>query len=185
MDYVLDEKKLALKHLVQNCNGEMRTLANLMQALQQYYDGLDDKPEILGKKHLASIISSTETADDRLAVQLMAGLYKLQFKVVQRALMDVQDPFAFIKKCQYIAQFMLYSAVAEGQRHPKVWWTQQNKEVHSATRDLKLSLGTLAAVNATIVRTMSQAMSFQVPATDLLSSDLYFLIKQLAEAAQK
>jgi len=182
MDYVLDdERRLALKHLVQNCNGEMRTLANLMQALQQYYDGLEDKPETLSKSDLASIISSTESSDDKLAVQLMTGLYSMQFKVVQRSLLDVQDPFSFIKKCSFISSFMLNQAVVDG-RHSKIWWTDSNKKVHAATKDLKLSLGTLAAVNATIVRTMSQSLSFQVPATDLLSAELYFLIKSLAQA---
>jgi len=178
MEYLLDEKKLAIKHLVRNCNGEMRTLANLLQSTQQYYDGMDDKPEILGKKDLASIISSTESSDDRLAVQMMTALYQLQFKKVQRSLLDVSDPFSFIKKCNFISSFMLNAAVVEG-RHPKIWWTQSNREVHEACKSLSLSLGTLAAVNATIVKTMSQSMSFQMPATDLLSADLYFLIKTL------
>jgi DNA polymerase III delta prime subunit len=180
MSYLLDEKKLALKHLAKNCNGEMRTLANLMQSTQQYYDGMEDQPEVLSKKDLASIISSTESSEDKLAVQMMTGLYQLQFKKVQRALLEVTDPFSFIKKCGFISSFILNEEVVEG-RHPKVWWTQSNREVHAAIKDAGVTLGMKAAVNATIVKTQSQAMSFQVPATDLLSADLYFLIKAQAE----
>jgi DNA polymerase III delta prime subunit len=181
MDYLLDEKKLAIKHLVKNCNGEMRTLANLMQSTQQYYDGMSEPPEVLGKKDLADIISSTESSDDKLAVQMMIGLYTKQFKKVQRAILDVTDPFSFIKKCGFISSFILNEAVIEGARHPKVWWTQQNKEVHSAIANAEVNLGMKAAVNATIVQTQSQAASFQVPATDLLSASLYTLIKSWSE----
>lgn len=178
MTYVLDEEKTALKQLVRNCNGEMRTLANLMQSLQQYYDGLEKKPKLLSKEHLADVISSTETADDKLAVQMMIGLYSNKYAMVQRALLDVADPFSFVKKVCWIASFMLNVAVIEG-RHPKVWWSQSNREVHTKTKSLNLTLGTLAMVNATLIKVQSQSLSFQVPATDLLSSECYFLIKNI------
>lgn len=180
MDYLLDEEKVGLKHLVRNCNGEMRTLANLIQSGKQYYDGLEKKPKKLTKEHLADVINSTEASDDRVAVQLMIGLYSNKFALVQRSLLDVTDPFTFVKKCCWIASFMLNVAVLDGQRHSKVWWSQSNKEVHGATKGLKLSLGTLAAVNAMMVKVQAQSLSFQVPATDLMSSECYYLIKSIS-----
>jgi len=180
MDYALDEEKKALKQLVRNCNGEMRTLANLMQSLQQYVDGLDKTPKKLTSEHLSEVISTTESSDDRLAVQMMIGLYSNKFAVVQRSLLDVSDPFSFIKKCCWIASFMLNVAVLDGQKHSKVWWSQNNREVHTACKALKLSLGTLAAVNAMLVKVQSQSLSFQVPATELLSMECYYHIKSMA-----
>jgi hypothetical protein len=181
MSYVLTEDKAALKNLVRNCNGEMRTLANLMESLQQFYDGLEDKPKELTKAHLSSIISSTESSDDRLAVDMMIGLYTMQFAKVQRALLDVSDPFSFIKKCCWISSFILNVHVLEGQKHPKVWWSQSNREVLKALEKAEITLGMKAAVNATLVKVQAQSLSFQVPATDLLSSEAYFLIKSMAK----
>lgn len=180
MDYAVTEDKGILKQLVRNCNGEMRTLANLMQGLQQYYDGLEKKPKVLSKQHLADVISSSESSDDRLAVDMMTGLYSLKYAQVQRALLDVTDPFSFMKKVVWIASFMLNVAVVEG-KHPKIWWSQSNRDVHTATKKLGLTLGILAAVNATLIEVQSKSLSFQMSATDLLSSSCYFLIKSLAK----
>jgi len=178
MNYVLTEDKSVLKSLVKNANGEMRTIGNLMQSLQQYYDGLEDAPEELTAKDLSEVIASTESSDDRLAVELMTSLYGLKFAGVQRALLDVTDQFMFVKKITQISSFLLNRAVVG--KHSKIWWTAQNKAVEQATKDMKLSLGTLAAVNARLIKVHAQALTFQLPATDLLSSELYFLIKELA-----
>lgn len=177
MSYAMDEERTVLKALVRGCNREMRTLANLMQALQQYYEGLDKKPKKLGTEHLADLISSVESPDDELAADLMIGLYSKQYAAVQRALLDVSDPYSFVKKCAWIAAFMLNVAVVG--KHKKIWWSNANRKVHGATKNLKLNLGTLAAVNATMVRIQGQATSFAVPATDLMSSELYFLMDKL------
>lgn len=183
MDYVLTEDKVELKALVRNSNGEMRTLGNLMQSLQQYYDGLPKKPKVLDKEHLAQVISSTESSDDRLAVSLMVGLYSLKFAQVQRALLDVQDPFMFIKKIANISSFLLNMAVVEG-RHSKIWFNSSNKEVLNKTKNLNLTLGTLAAVHARIVKIQGQSATFQVPATDICSSELFYLIRELAASTK-
>jgi DNA polymerase III gamma/tau subunit len=180
MQYVITEDKSILKEVVRNSNQEMRTLGNLMQALQQYYDGLEKKPKFLTKEHISSILSSVESSDDKLAIQLMIALYNLKYAKVQRCLLDVAEPFSFLKKLGWLSSFMLNSAVLQGERHSKVWWSASNRELHNATKNLNLTLGTLAAVNSRIIQVQSQASSFQIPATDLLSSELYLLIKELA-----
>jgi DNA polymerase III gamma/tau subunit len=181
MDYILDDDKDILKQLVRSSNAEFRTLANLIEGMQQYYEGLEEKPKLLSKEHLSTVLDSVESSDDRLAVDLMTNLYALKYAGVQRCLIDVAEPFTFIKKLGFLSSFMLNNAVLQGQRHPKVWWTPSNKELNTNTKKLELTLGTLAAVNATILRTQSQAATFQMPATDLLSAELYFLIKTLAK----
>jgi DNA polymerase III delta prime subunit len=180
MNYLLTEDKALLKTIVKNSNQEMRTLANLMQSAQQYYDGMKDKPELLTKEQLSTVLSSTESSDDKLAAAVMSGVYNLKYAQVVKALLDVSDQFMFVKKLGYISSYMLNNAVLNGARHPKVWASAAAREVMAATKEQKLTLGTLAAVNARIVRIQSQATQFQVPATELLSSELYYLIKEIA-----
>lgn len=181
MDYILDEEKKVLKQIVREANGEYRTLANLLEGIQQYYSGMERKPKMLTAEHLTTTLHSVESSDDRLAVDLMTNLYALKFAGCQRALLDVADPFMFVKKLGFLSTFMLNNAVMQGQRHPKVWWTNSNKELNASTKKLELTLGTLAAVNSTLLKVQAQAATFQMPATDLLSAELYFLIKSLAK----
>lgn len=180
MSYVLDEERSLLKSVVRASTGEMRTLANVMENLHDYYNGLSKKPKMLSTAHITEVLSSSESNDDRLAVDMMVALYSFKYAQVQRCLLEVGDAFSFLRKVCYLSSFMLNNTVLEGARHPKVWWSPSNKELHSKTKNLQLNLGTIAAVNATLIRVQSQAASFQVPATELLSSELYFLIKGLA-----
>jgi DNA polymerase-3 subunit gamma/tau len=185
LSYLMTEDKSLLKALIRNSNQEMRTLANLMQSAQQYYDGLKVKPTTLTKAQISEVFSSTESADDKLAVDVMVGIYSMKFAAIQRALLDVADQFQFVKKLMWASSFMLNVAVLKGEKHPKLGWWGINREVHTKTKTLSLSLGTLAAVNARLIRVSSQATTFQVPATDLLSSELYYLIKSLASGEKE
>jgi DNA polymerase III gamma/tau subunit len=180
MTYVLDEERALLKSVVRASGGEMRTLANVMENLFDYYNGLEKKPKMLTKDHITEVLSSSESSDDKLAVDMMVALYSFKYAQVQRCLIDVADPFSFLRKIGYLSSFLLNNTVLEGARHSKVWWSPANKELVSRTKSLNLNLGVIAAVNATLVRVQGQAASFQVPATELLSAELYFLIKQLS-----
>lgn len=180
MSYVVDAERRLLKKIVEGCNGEMRTLANLMESTQQYYEGLEgDKPTRLKLSQLSAVLSSTTPADDALAVRVMLGLYTGKYTLVHRALLDVADGFMFIKKLMYLSEFMLNNAVLNGERHRKVWFSATNKELDTKTKSLKLTLGMHAAINARLVRVAAQAATFQVSAEQLLASELYYLIKEL------
>src|SRR5690606_26400850 len=98
MKYVLDEDKKVLKEIVRNCNGEMRTLVNMVESLQEYYEGLKEKPKFLQKSDVASVLSSTESSDDLLAAEILYGLYGGSFALVQRGLIKCTDGFSLINK---------------------------------------------------------------------------------------
>jgi DNA polymerase III gamma/tau subunit len=182
MTYVIDEEKTVLKEVVRSCEQSLRTAANLMQGLQQYYDGIEGKkPKILTKEHVVTVLSSVESSDDALALQYMIALYSKDFAKAQRALLDMNDGFSFCKKIVWLSQFMLNVKVLDGEKHRKVWWSPANRELLNAAKSLKLSFDTLAAVNARLVRIQSQALSFQIPAPDLLSSETWYLMKELGK----
>jgi len=179
MTYIMDEEKKLVGRIVENSNGEMRTLANLMESVQQYYAGLDPQPKKLKLTDIGSVLSSTESADDDLAVKVMLGLYSGKYTMVCRALLDIQDGFMFIKKLMYLSEFMLNVSVLGNERHRKVWWSASNRKLHEAAKKLQLTLGMHAAINARFVRIAAQAASFQVSAEQLLASELYYLVKEV------
>lgn len=176
MTYVMDEERSLLKTVVRNCQ-EMRTLSNLMESLQQYYDGMDKKPKLLSKDNVSAILASSESADDVLALTVMEAVYKGAFKVVQRSLLDVKEGFTFINKLMWLNSYVLNNMVLEGARHPKVFGSQHARTLASRAKDV--SLGQLAACHATLVEVKSQAAAFATSPEELLSARLYRLIKEI------
>ena len=67
-----------------------------MENLYDYYNGLEKKPKMLSKEHVTEVLSSSESNDDKLAVDLMVALYSFKYAQVQRCLLDVADPFSFL-----------------------------------------------------------------------------------------
>lgn len=176
MKYVMDEDNNLLKEVARSAE-EMRSLANLMESLQQYYNGLDKKPKMLKSEHVADVLKSMESSDDALALTLMTALYDKQFKIVQRTLLDVTDGFQFITKLIWLNQYVLNTMVLEGARHPKVWASAGGKALYAKSKGV--TLGTLAACNATLVAAKADAQTFATEPTTVLSVKLYELIRGL------
>ena len=167
--------KPVLEELVERCNSEFRTLAQMLQACQQWAEV--NKPEKL-KKNLPSILSTFQAADDDLAIKVMTSIYSQQYKPAVLALLDVQDHFRFVNSLLWCSQHMLNAAVLEGKRHPQMkYWARVNKEVEKNTAKLKLTLGQLALVNEAMVNIKAESLNFQVDAVSLLSARIYRLIK--------
>lgn len=179
MKYVMGDENALIKKVAKQVT-DMRTMANMMESLQQYYNGLKDKPKKLTEEHLATVLKSTESSDDELAYKIVLAIYQKQFKAVMRCLLDVQDGFHFVTKMQWMNNAVLNNAVLEGQRHRKGYANKWGQQLIKDAAKLKVSLGVLAAVNATIVEARAQAATFQMEPTDMLSAKLYRLIKELA-----
>lgn len=181
MSYMLDEESKLLKTVVKASNYEMRTLAQLLEACQQYYDGLDEKPELLSAKNLSSVLSSVESSEDKLAVEFMIALFSLNFTHCQLAILNSQDHVGLVNRLGYVSSFLVNTTVLNGQRHPKVWATQSNKQVLSIVQKQKITLGMLAEVNTRLVECKAQIMQFGVGADALLSAFAYSTIRKLQE----
>lgn len=181
MDYVMADDNQLIKEVAKSVT-DMRSMANTMEALQQFYEGLSGKkPKALTKEHISQVLKSTESADDELAYQIVLAIYQRQFKKVQRCLLDVQDGFHFVTKLMWMNSTVLNNAVLEGARHRKVWLNPRSRQLVKDAAELKISLGVLANVNATLTEAKAQAMSFQMEPTDMLSAKLYRLIKEMAQ----
>ena len=181
MTYMMDEETKLLKRVVKASNYEMRTLAQLLEACQQYYDGLDEKPELLSLKNLSSVLSSVESSEDKLAVDFMTALFSLNFTHCQLAILNSQDLIGLANRLSYISSFLVNTTVLRGERHPKVWASQSNRKVLSVIQKQNITLGMLAEVNTRLVECKSQIMQFGVGADALLSAFAYSTIRKLQE----
>jgi len=178
MAYVMHDDNALIKAVAKSVT-DMRSLANTMEALQQYYNGLDKKPKRLTEEHITQVLKSSESSDDELAYKTMLAVYQKQFKQVMRCLLDVQDDYHFVTKLHWMNSAVLNNTVLEGARHRKGWTNKYGQQLIKDAAKLKITLGTLAAVNATIIEAKAQAATFQMPATDLLSAKLYRVIKDM------
>lgn len=173
LSYLLDEEKTALKAAVKNCNGEMRTLANLVQSLQQYHDGLDKAPKVLDAASVAKVLSTTESSDDRTAVQILAAIYKCQFGEAQRQLLNMQDGFSTISLLLRLNSWFLNNTVLKGARHQKVWPSVSSRAFEAEIKGLEISLGQIAAVNTALVELKGQSQAFAMDAEHIMSAAIY------------
>ncbi len=168
-----------LDELVSRSNSEFRTLAQMLQACQQWAETNGGKNL---QKNLPSILSTFQAADDDLAIEVMTSIYSVKYQPAVLALLDVQDHFRFVNSLLWCSQHMLNVAVLGGKRHPQVkHWARVNREVESRTRKLKLTLGQLAMVNEAMVNLKAESLNFQVDAVSLLSARIYRLVKSLKD----
>lgn len=181
MAYMLDEESKVLKTIVKNSNYEMRTLAQLLEACQQYYDGLAEKPEHLSVADISSVLSSVESSEDKLAQTFLVGLYALQFSVCQKAILDSNDHIGLLNKLSFLNSYLVNSTILGKEKHRKVWHTSANIAVKKQIEKLNITLGQLAEVNTRLVEVKAQAMQFGVGADALLSAFAYSTIRKLQE----
>jgi hypothetical protein len=166
-----------------------RDAASITEAAAQY---MASNPKgKFSEEALGEVMQSTESKDDEVAVRILLGVYLGRFGMVQKALLDAEDPYALINKLLWLNTFMLNDTVLKGQRHPKVWTTKWNMELKAALREIQgdkkeapsIGLSTFAATQEALVELRTRAQSFLVPETNLIGAILYRLIAALKGAS--
>lgn len=181
MGYMIDEDSKLLKTVVKNANYEMRTLAQLLEACQQYYDGLDEKPKKLTEDSISKVLNSVESSDEKCAVEFMNALFSLNFSTCQVSILNSEDYVGLVNRLSYISSYLVNSTALNGQRHRKVWASQSVKQLLSNLQKKKITLGMLGEVNTRLVECKSKVMQFGIGADALLSAFAYSAIRKLQE----
>lgn len=179
MGYMMDDNYRLLKTVVKASNYEMRTLAQMLEACEQYYDGLEEKPEVLTEESLSSVLSSVESDEDKLAADFMTALFSLNYTKCQLSILNSSDCVGLSAKLMYLSSYLVNATVLNGKRHPKVWATTNNKAVMQTIQKLKVTLGMLGEVNTRLIECRSQIMQFGLGADALLSAFAYSTIRKL------
>lgn len=117
----------ALTKLVEVSNSNLRVLANNIESIQGYYNGLSEKPETLPLEVIDSALELNSTNDDVVAARFLVAVYAQKYVAAHRELLEVGDAFGFIGKCIWLNWFVQTSIVLKGGSHPKVWGTATAK----------------------------------------------------------
>jgi DNA polymerase III gamma/tau subunit len=176
MHYLVNDDAL-LKKIVQAADGSMRALAKLIQGLQQYYDGLDEKPQTLTLDAVSSIITTAESSDDVYAHEFLMALYKRSFPKAHRACLKASDPFQFARKVKALSTYVAGNLTMDGEPCDKLWSNAANRAIWKSSESIEEA--TIYAVHAQLLQAMAQAMTFTLPATELLTIAAHSIIKSL------
>lgn len=109
----------ALEKICTHAQGSMRELANLLESVANYYNGLKKKPEEFSEEILEKAISANESPDEVLCVRFILACLAGKFVAAQKALIDVEDGVGFISKMGNMSWFLLNNTLVG--KHPKVW----------------------------------------------------------------
>lgn len=119
--------KETLTELVDNCDQEMRTLANLLQHAALYHGGLDDPPAKLSLEDMTTVLASSTAHDDVVAVRFLTALAAKKLTAALREVPNVSDIYQFLMRCTYFTRTVLLDLALSGKRHPKVWTNQHTR----------------------------------------------------------
>ena len=152
--------------VVSECNGEMRTLANLLEGVSAYYAGLESPPDKLPLDSVQEVLSVSVGDDDKTAVRMLTSIYAGRMKNVLLELLNITDAFSVISKMIYTNSAVLNDLALGGQRHQKVWMTVAAKGLKENLQSEKLkkySLPMLTSMQVALIELKSQAQTFVVP----------------------
>lgn len=170
-------------HIVQNCNGEMRTAANILQAL------VEANPKGVKKvktEDLMRVITSTETNDDVLAVNALSYVYEGNLRGIYRSVLDIQEAFRFISKLLTMNSFLINAEVLSGEKHKSVWWSKPhielNKSVKSRLEGIKgqALISLYSVVQSHLIDLRARSGAFMVNEQTLIADALYKAAKDVA-----
>jgi DNA polymerase III gamma/tau subunit len=180
--YVNEE---AISKIVEVSNSNLRVLANNIESVQGYYNGLITKPEALPLDAIESALELGSTSDDVLAARFLVAVYAQKYVAAHRELLNIGDAFGFINKCIWLNWYCHNQVVMKEARHPKVWGTQAAQQLWRNTKDIfaevsrENQLATTSEVQASLVQLKLGSGSFAVDERIALSNQAYLLIQRL------
>lgn len=170
------KSKELVKHIISHCNGEMRTLAQLIESCQQYYEGLETKPDLLSIDTVSEVISTSETQEETLAVNIIAALYHKDYEEVVASIMQTSDTFALTKAIARLNSYILYTTCSK-EKSSKVWHSSANIQAKKLVGKLA-TVDAAAQINSCLAEALSKMSMFAMDADLVLTSSLYGVCKK-------
>lgn len=173
--------------IVENCNGQMRTLSNMMESLAGYYDGLDEQPGALTPDDVQTVLRVGDTEDDAVAVRLLIAVYACKLGAAQKEVLNISDAFGTLNRLLNLHWAVFNNTVLNGQRHPAIWMTkpavvladQLGSLFSEQSLERPAQLARLASVQASLTELKSRAQAFAVPELMAISAWAVNTINQL------
>lgn len=159
-----------LKTVASSCNRELRTLANLMQDVQMYLDGLAEAPEEpLGPEILNEVMSISATQDDALAVKLMISLLTGKKSAAMKYALQVEDGFSFVGKLISINFASMSDRLLKGVRNKNVWVTAASKAMSEQLEEAQIKYDLQWHLHNRLLALKTQAAAFIATDAQLLA----------------
>lgn len=180
--------KAARALMVEACNQEMRTLAQIIQAAQAYHEGLGkDAPDKLSAEDISEVLMTSESDDVVAGVQFLTCVYAQKFASAQKYLLEIQDGFGTINKLLNMNWFVLNDAILKGQKHRSVWGSpaafklKENLDNIETTKDLPAAgrIHRLGLVQTELAKLKGLAQTFSVSEPMALSQFAFTTIQLL------
>lgn len=169
-----------LNDIVTASGREMRTLAQVMQGVQQYYDGLENPPRRLTPDVISGVLRSVVTSDDDQALEVLLGTYSGKFDRVVKALLDVKDGFMFVQKLLWANSYLMYKAALNGSNHAELkHWAPLNRALSERTKKNPVPINILATVNVALTNLRIELGNPGISAPELIAARLYSAIVQI------
>ena len=178
MDYMTPE---LIETTVENSNGEMRTLCQLLESIVQTA-GSSKK---LKKEDILKSLSTVETDDSKTVMNILYGVYSGDMKMVYRHLLDVADGFRMVSLLMSFNTFLINVTVLDGEKHRSVWWNKNNKDLWSAVKELKVSLSQMSVVQSYLLAARARSGSFMTSEQQLIGDAMYRACCELKKLKKK
>ncbi len=168
-----------VKRVVENSNGEFRTAASTLEALDQYAKGSGKKS--FSKEDVDAALETVDSNDEELAVRVMACMYAENFTKAHRAVIDVSEPFKFINTLIRLNTFLLNTEVLKGDTHKSIWFSKQNNDMKASVLKVIKRQNILAfgVVQQEFLDMKLKSLSFALPEHALISSTIFSVINCL------
>lgn len=171
--------------IVESCNQQMRSLANLIQAAQSYHSGLGkEAPDVLSQEDITEVLARSQPDDAVAAVRFLTAIYARKFAAAHKEILDMQDGFSVVHNLMNLNWFVLNHTVLKGAKHPSVrGWPaafrlkEQLEKVMPNNRTL--SIEAYGYMQAELTKLKAQAQAFAVPEPMLLSQFAFNAIQAL------
>lgn len=170
------KSKELVKQIISHCNGEMRTLAQLIESCQQYYEGLEEKPDMLTVETLSEVISTSETQEETLAINIIAALYHQDYQEAVASIMQTTDTFALTKAIARLNSYILYTTCSK-EKSSKVWHSSANLQAKKLVGKLA-TVDRAAKINQCLAEALSKMTMFAMDADLVLTSALYTICQK-------
>lgn len=177
MSYMTDE---LIATAVENANGELRTLCQILEAIVQ---GAGNSKKV-SKDDILSSLSTLETDDAKIAMNILYEAYTGHMEGVYRHLLDVTDGFRMVKLLIGFNSFLINATVLKGEKHRSVWWNKNNGDLLKGLKDHKISLQAFSIMQSHLLTASGKAANFFASETQLLGNEIYqavFHIKRMKD----
>lgn len=176
--------KTAKTSILENSQS-LRELANHIESLMSYYDGLDEKPERLGSEAVMEAIGKSSAASGVIAGRMLTALYVNKPVAVFKEILGVKDAFQFINDLMNIHWFVTSMVVNKGETHPNVWGSSDAwntyKGLSTALGDMPRDeqLRRMFIIQAQLAKLKAEAAAFAIEERQAIAATAWIINEKI------